>query len=46
MLKLSKQRGECSKLIFPNASVLYIYIYIYINCFTLVFHGFDFKTIL
>ena len=41
-LKFSKQRGECSKPIFSNASVLYIYI----NCFTLVFHGFDFKTVL
>ena len=32
-----KQRGECSKPIFP------ILVYYIINCFTLVFNGFDFK---
>ena len=35
MLKVSKPKGECSKPIFP------ILVYYIINCFTLVFNGFD-----
>ena len=41
----------CSSLASKEVSVLNLFFqmlvyYIYINCFTLVFHGFDFKTIL
>ena len=40
MLKFSKKKGECSKPIFQ------ILVYYIINCFTLVFNGFDCKSYL